>query len=53
MMKADNNSNVFMSRINQLGDELGNLDEVVSIERLTNIILDALPAKKHSTIKKK
>ena len=35
----------------QLRDELNDLGEAVSTERLSTIILDALPAKKYSTIK--
>ena len=50
-MKPDTDPNVFLSEINQVRDELGVLDETVSTERLTTIILDALPAEKYSTVK--
>ena len=43
-MKDDTDSGVFISEIHQLRDKLSNLDEVVSTERLTTIILDALSA---------
>ena len=53
VMKADTNPDVFRSEINQPRDELSDLNEVMSTERLTtiNINLDALPAEKYSTIK--
>ena len=41
----------FLSKINQIRDELGVLDEIISTERLTTIILDALPAEMYSTMK--
>ena len=41
-----------MSEIYQLRNELSDLDEVVSTERLTTIILEALPAETYSTIKR-
>ena len=44
VMKPDTDPDVFLSEINQVRDELGVLDETVSTERLTTIILDALPA---------
>ena len=44
-------TDVFMSEIYQLHDELSDLDEVVSLESLITIILDALPAEKYPTIK--
>ena len=39
-----------MSEINQIRDELGVLDETVSTEHLTTIILGALPAEMYSTV---
>ena len=50
-MKPDTDPDVFLSEINQIRDELGVLDETVSTERLTTIILDALPAEMYSTVK--
>ena len=50
-MKADTDPDVFLLEIYQLRDELSDLDELVSNERLTTIIIDALPAEKYSTIK--
>ena len=50
-MKPDTDPDVFLSAINQIRDELGVLDETISTERLTPIILDALPAKMYSTVK--
>ena len=44
VMKPDTDPDVFLSEINQIRDELSVLDETVSTERLTTIILDALPA---------
>ena len=42
---------VFLSEINQLCEELSDLDQAVSTERLAIIIFDALQAEKYSTIK--
>ena len=50
-MKPDTDPDVFLSEINQIRDELGVLDEKVLTERLTVVILDALPAKIYSTVK--
>ena len=50
-MKSDDDPEVFLSEINQKRDELSVLDETVSTERLTTIILDALPAEMYSTVK--
>ena len=50
-MKADTDTDVLMSEINQIRDELSILDETVSTKRLNTIILDALPAEMYSTIK--
>ena len=50
-MQPDTDSDVFLSEINQIRDELGVLDKAVSTERLTTIILDALPAEMYSTMK--
>ena len=50
-MEPDTDPDVFLSEINQMRDELGVLDETVSTEHLTTIILDALPAEMYSTVK--
>ena len=50
-MKPDSDPDVFLSEINQIRDELGVLDETVSMKRLTTIILDALPVEMYSTVK--
>ena len=50
-MKSDTDPDVFLSEINQIRDELGVLDETISTERLTTMILDALPAEMYSTVK--
>ena len=50
MMKAGTDSDVFLSKLNQMRDKLRDLDEVVSAEHLTTIILEALLAES-STIK--
>ena len=47
-MKSDTDPDVFLSEINQIRDELRVLDETISTERFTTIILDTLPA---STVK--
>ena len=51
VMKADTDPDVFLSEMFQLGDELCDLDDVGSIERLTVMIVDASPDGKYSTIK--
>ena len=51
MKPDDTKPDLFLSEINQIRDELGVLDETVSTERLTTIILDALPAEMYSTVK--
>ena len=51
MMKPDTDPDVFLSEINQIRDEFGVLDDTVSTERLTTIVLDALPAEMYSTVK--
>ena len=51
VMKPDTDPDFFQSEINQIRDELGVFDETVSTERLTTIILDALPAKIYSIVK--
>ena len=50
-MKADSGSDVFLSEINQIRDELSVLDEEVSTGRLATKNLDALPAEMYSTVK--
>ena len=50
-MKPDADPDVFLSEINQIRNELRVLDKTVSTERLTTIILDALPAEMYSTVK--
>ena len=52
-MKPDTDPDVFLSKINQIRDELGVLKETVSPGRLTTIKLDALPAGMYSTKKLK
>ena len=42
---------MFLFKICQLRDELSDLSEITSTERLTTIFLDALPAKEYSAIK--
>ena len=51
MMRADTDPDVFISEFFQLRDEISDLGEVVSTQCLTTIILDALAAKKYSTLK--
>ena len=41
---TDTDTDIFLSEINQIRDELNVLDEIFSTERLTTIILDMLPA---------
>ena len=50
-MEPDTDPDVFLSEINKIRDELGVLDETISTERLTTIILDALSAEMYSTVK--
>ena len=50
-MKSDIDPDAFLSETNQIRDELGVLDETVSMVRLTVTILDALPAEMYSTVK--
>ena len=50
-MKPDTDPDVFLSEMNQIHSELSVLDEAVSTERLSTIILDAWPAKMYSTVK--
>ena len=42
---------VFLSKINQMCDEHSVLDETISTERLTAIILEALPVEMYSAVK--
>ena len=51
VMKSDTDPDVFLSEINQIRDELAVLDEEISTECLTTIILDVLPADMYSTVK--
>ena len=50
-MKADTDSDVFLSEVDQLRDKICDLEEVVVTDHLTTKTLDALPAEKYSTIK--
>ena len=50
VMKPDTDPGVFLSETSQIRDELGVLDETISTECLTTIILDALPAELYSTV---
>ena len=50
VIKADTNSDTFRSEVCQLRDELNDLDEVVSTERLTAINVDALPDRRYLAI---
>ena len=50
VMRYDIDPDVFISELFQLREELSDLDEVVSNERLTTFILDALPEVRHYTI---
>ena len=50
MMRSDVNPDVFFSKVFPLRDERSDLGEVVSNERVTTIILDALPEERYSTI---
>ena len=51
VMKPDTDPDDFPSETNQIRDELGALNETISTERLTTIILDALPADMYSAVK--
>ena len=51
-MRSDINADVYLSEIVQLRDDLNDLGEVVSNERLTTIILDEVPQDVYSTIKR-
>ena len=51
MMRSDIDPIVFLSEVLQLRDELNDLGEAVTEERLTNIILNTLPKDMHSTVK--
>ena len=51
VMRADIDSDVFLSERYQLRDELSDLGKAVFTERLTAIVLDALTAEKYPTIK--
>ena len=50
MMRSHIDSDVFLSEVFQLREELSDLSEVISNERLTTIILDALPEERYSTV---
>ena len=50
-MRSDVDPDVFLSKVFQLRDELDDLGETVTGERLTTIILDALPEDMYSTVK--
>ena len=50
-MEVDTDPNAFLLEITQICDELSDLNEAVSTERLTIITLDALPAGMYSAIK--
>ena len=50
-MKPDTDADVFLSEINQIRDELSVLNETVSTERLTTIILHVVPAEMYLTEK--
>ena len=49
-MKSDIDPDVFLSKVFQIRDELIDLGEDVSDERLTTIILDELPEAMYSII---
>ena len=51
LMRSNIDHDVFLSEVFQLRDELNDLGEVVSNERLTTIILDALPEERYSKLK--
>ena len=50
-MKAYNNSDALFVAVHQLSDELSDLGELVSTERVTTIVFNALPVKKYATMK--
>ena len=50
-MRSDVDPDVFRSEIFQLRDELDDLGETITDERLTTIILDALPEEMYSAVK--
>ena len=51
MMSSNIDPDVFLSQVYQLRDEFVDLGEIVSNERLTTGILDALPEEMYSTVK--
>ena len=51
VMRSDIDPDVLLSKVFQLRDELDDLGETVIDERLTTIILDALPEEMYSTVK--
>ena len=51
MIRSDIDPDVFSFEVFQLLDDINDLGEVVSNERLTTIILDALPEERYSTFK--
>ena len=51
VMRSDIDSDVLLSEVFRLRDELSDLGEIVSNEHLTTILLDTLPEEKYSTIK--
>ena len=51
IMRPDIDSDVFLSEVFQLCDELNDLSEALTYERLTTIILDTLPEDMYSTVK--
>ena len=50
-MRSDVDPDVFLSEVFQLRDELDDLGETATNERLTTIIVDALPEEMYSTVK--
>ena len=50
-MKPDIDPDLFLSKVFQLRDELVDFGDAVFDERLTTIILDALPGEMYSTVK--
>ena len=52
-MKPDIDPDLFLSKVFQLRDELVDFGDAVFDERLTTIILDALPGEMYSTVKMK
>ena len=51
MIRSNIDPNVFLSEVFQLHDQLSDLGEVVSNERLETVILDALPDERYSRTK--